>query len=211
MRRKYSITDRLISNLDNFVVTVFDKPHGTGRKNPSSDIKEDNLEETNLSEGLMRVNHCGEVCAQALYQGQALTARTSETRDKLLQASLEENDHLIWCENRLNELNSRPSILNIFWYTNSYTIGVFAGALGDKWSLGFLEETELQVGAHLKRHLKLLPENDLKSRAIVEQMYTDEMSHANSANELGAAKLPTPIKIFMKLNSKVMTSISYYI
>lgn len=161
--------------------------------------------------GLMRVNHCGEVCAQALYQGQALTARNPQAKEALQHAAFEETEHLAWTEQRIRELGGHSSLLNPVWYTGSLVMGVTAGLLGDKWNLGFLEETEQQVGAHLDSHLASLPEQDLKSRAIVEQMRDDELKHAEMAHEQGAAALPAPIKGLMRLTSKVMTSTSYRI
>jgi ubiquinone biosynthesis monooxygenase Coq7 len=159
--------------------------------------------------GLMRVNHCGEVCAQALYQGQALTARDPATREALRQAAQEEVEHLAWTERRLNELGSHKSLLNPLWYAGSLAIGVTAGVIGDKWNLGFLAETERQVGAHLQSHLQKLPAEDVRSRAIVAQMYTDEMNHADTATTLGAAALPPPLPGLMKFTARVMTSLSY--
>ncbi|HHO58680.1 MAG TPA: 2-polyprenyl-3-methyl-6-methoxy-1,4-benzoquinone monooxygenase, partial [Thiotrichales bacterium] len=161
--------------------------------------------------GLMRVNHSGEVSAQALYQGQAVTARDPDVRGKLQQAAIEENDHLKWTHLRLQELGSHTSFLNPLWYTGSFAIGAFAGALGDKWSLGFLAETEHQVVKHLDNHLQQLPAHDARSRAILEQMKTDELKHATTAIENGAAELPFPVKKLMAAMSKVMTTTAYYL
>ena len=157
----------------------------------------------------MRVNHCGEVCAQALYQGQALTARDPAARQALRQAADEEVEHLAWTQRRLAELGSHRSVLNPLWYAGSLAMGVAAGVIGDKWNLGFLAETERQVGAHLQSHLNELPESDEKSRAIVAQMYLDEMSHAELADQMGAAPLPQPVPQIMQLTSKLMTQLSY--
>ena len=148
--------------------------------------------------GLMRVNHSGEVCAQALYQGQALTARNPEAVRALIEASEEETEHLAWCEKRLNELGSHKSFLNPLWYAGSFTLGALAGALGDKWNLGFLAETEHQVEGHLNEHLSELPEQDAKSRAIVEQMKADEISHGETALNLGGVDLPLPLRTAMR-------------
>jgi ubiquinone biosynthesis monooxygenase Coq7 len=159
----------------------------------------------------MRVNHVGEVCAQALYQGQALTARNPEARAALEEAAREETDHLAWCEDRLNELGGRKSLLNPLWYAGSFALGATAGVLGDKWNLGFLAETERQVEAHLDEHLRQLPEQDAKSRAIVEQMKEDEIRHAQTAVHYGAAELPPPVKLAMRSMSMVMKRIAHRI
>ena len=159
----------------------------------------------------MRINHCGEVCAQALYQGQALTAKLPEVREKMEQAATEENDHLQWCADRLKELDSHTSFFNPFWYVSSFSIGAVAGLLGDKWSLGFVAETEYQVVRHLQSHLDELPENDKKSRAVIEQMKEDELHHATVAIEAGGAELPTPVKLAMRSMAKVMTKSVYWV
>jgi ubiquinone biosynthesis monooxygenase Coq7 len=159
----------------------------------------------------MRVNHSGEVCAQALYQGQALTARLPVVRERMEQAALEENDHLAWCEQRLHELGSHKSYLNPAWYAGSFAIGALAGLIGDKWSLGFLAETERQVVRHLEGPLGSLPPDDLKSRAILEQMHTDEAQHATLAVESGGAALPPSIRGLMQSVSKVMTGTAYWV
>lgn len=161
--------------------------------------------------GLMRVNHTGEVCAQALYQGQALTARLADVRDKMEQAVIEEEDHLAWCQQRLNELGSHTSRLNPLFYLASFGIGALAGAVGDKWSLGFVAETEKQVCRHLENHLNRLPKDDHKSRAILEQMHEDEARHAATATSAGGAELPAPVRLGMALVSKVMTKTTYHI
>ena len=156
----------------------------------------------------MRVNHAGEMAAQALYQGQSLTARDPKLAEKLKHASIEESDHLNWCRMRLYELDERPSRLDPLWYAGSFCLGLAAGLAGDRWNLGFLAETEHQVVRHLDSHLNRLPENDSRSRAIVEQMKIDEQGHAELAEDLGAAALPQPVKQMMKLTSKVMTSVA---
>ena len=154
----------------------------------------------------MRVNHAGEVCAQALYQGQALTARQHETRQQMKQAAIEENDHLAWCRQRLRELGGHTSLLNPLWYTGSLAMGAASGLLGDKWSLGFLAETENQVVKHIEGHLQQLPADDGKSHAILEQMKTDEAQHKANALNAGGSPLPDPVKKMMTLVSRVMTS-----
>jgi ubiquinone biosynthesis monooxygenase Coq7 len=168
-------------------------------------------EEKRHTARLMRINHTGEVCAQALYQGQAITAKLPTVRKSMERAAMEENDHLDWCERRLEELDDRKSLLNPLWYAGSFAIGAAAGIAGDKWSLGFVAETEKQVTAHLEDHLSKLPAQDVKSRAILEQMKVDEMHHATSALDAGGAALPSPIKTAMKLTSKVMTKTVYYL
>jgi len=160
---------------------------------------------------LMRVNHAGEVCAQALYSGQALTAREAAKRDWLLEAAREEGDHLAWTRDRLQDLGARPSLLNPLWYAGSFALGALAGLAGDRWSLGFVVETERQVEAHLDRHLEALPARDLRSRAVVEQMREDEIRHARSAHARGAAPLPRPVRSAMRATSRVMTGSAYWV
>ncbi len=204
------IPDNFIINIDKALRTVF-ATAASRRPYPDAGLEEADLSEAEKrhAAGLMRVNHCGEVCAQALYAGQALTARNPEAAKALIEASDEETEHLAWCEKRLNELGSRKSYLNPLWYAGSFGLGVLAGALGDKWNLGFLAETERQVEGHLDSHLSRLPEQDAKSRAIVEQMKADEIKHADTAIEHGGAPLPMPVKIAMKLTSKLMTATAY--
>ena len=163
------------------------------------------------SAGLMRVNHVGEVCAQALYQSQKLIARDEKTRDLLDRAAKEEMDHMAWCEERLKELDSRPSLLNPVWYFGAFGIGLLAGIAGDRWSLGFVAETEKQVERHLDQHLEKLPENDSRSRNIVMQMRQDEIEHGSSALEAGGQELPVPVKTLMSGISKIMTTTAYKI
>jgi len=202
--------DTLITEFDKGLRTLF-APAQSQRPRPDTGLAEAELsaEEKRHAAGLMRVNHCGEVCAQALYQGQALTARNLAAREALQQAAFEEVEHLAWTEQRLRELGSHPSLLGPLWYTGSLAIGVAAGLLGDQWNLGFLEETEQQVGAHLDGHLQTLPEQDAKSRAIVSQMRDDELRHAEMAHAFGAAPLPESIKRLMKLSARLMTATSY--
>lgn len=206
------IPDAFILQFDRALRTVF-APAVSRRPHPDNGLPEAELSESEKRQaaGLMRVNHSGEVCAQALYQGQALTARNPEVQQALQAASQEETEHLAWCERRLNELGSHKSYLNALWYTGSFAIGVLAGALGDRWNLGFLAETERQVEGHLDGHLQRLPEQDAKSRAIVEQMKADEIRHAETAIAHGGTELPLPVKLAMKLTSKVMTQAAYWV
>lgn len=208
--------DRLIIEFDRGLRTLLAESY-SARPHPAP-VKDGNQADAQLEDhekrhaaALMRVNHSGEICAQALYNGQSLTARNPATVDALRQASKEETEHLAWCEKRINELGGRKSQLNPLWYGGSFALGAVAGALGDKWNLGFLAETERQVGKHLEAHLSQLPEHDAKSRAILEQMQADEAKHAATAVQHGAAELPEPVKSAMKLVSKVMTSTSYYL
>lgn len=211
--RQLSMADRLILVADNTLKTLLGGYQTTSRDNPAIDLDSEELtsEQAKHSAGLMRINHCGEVCAQALYQGQALTARLPEVRDKMEQAAIEENDHLDWCATRLQQLDSHTSLLNPLWYASSFAIGAFAGVIGDKWSLGFVAETEHQVVRHLEDHLQKLPAQDSQSKAILEQMKVDELEHATTALAAGGAELPLPVKGMMAVMSKVMTSTVYYI
>lgn len=183
------------------------------RPNPALALEESRLsdQEQAHSAGLMRVNHVGEICAQALYDSQAAFSSGGEIRRQLQSAGTEEEDHLAWTSQRLQELNSRTSLLNPLWYAGAYACGVLAAKCGDAASLGFVVETEKQVEAHLASHLEKLPEQDLKSRTIVEQMRQDEIAHGAAAQALGASELPAPVKAGMKLMAKVMTSTAYYI
>ena len=209
--RNYSPIDNLLISLDQAVRTVFGKPQVTERPDPANgfDLPKLSSKEASHSAGLMRTNHAGEVCAQALYQGQALTAKLPEVRTSMERAAQEENDHLEWCAGRLKELGSQTSYLNPFWYIGSFAMGATAGLIGDKWSLGFVAETERQVVRHLDKHLTQLPEKDGRSRAILEQMKSDELRHATTALEAGAAELPDPVKKLMCLTSKIMTKTAY--
>ncbi len=211
--RHYSPLDRFLIHADTALRTVAGKPQATHRAYPADALDECplNTSESRHVAGLMRVNHSGEVSAQALYQGQSITARNEAVREKLQQAALEENDHLVWTENRLKELGERTSLLNPLWYAGSFAIGAFAGALGDKWNLGFLAETEHQVVRHLDEHLGKIPECDQRSRAILEQMKVDEARHATTALDHGGSELPTPVKKLMQLMSRVMTRSAYWI
>jgi 3-demethoxyubiquinol 3-hydroxylase len=205
--------DQLIMQSDHALRTLFGTPAITERANPSDGVEDNDATdaERKLSAGLMRVNHSGEVSAQALYQGQALTARLEDVRQSMERAALEENDHLAWTEQRLHELSSHKSILNPIWYSGSFAIGAVAGLLGDKWSLGFVAETEHQVIKHLDEHLSKLPPQDARSEAVLKQMKIDEAHHATVAIEGGGAELPLPVKKLMAAMSKVMTTSAYYI
>src|SRR5450756_2192482 len=202
--------DRLIVEFDKGLRTLFSQAHSV-RAYPDANVPEAPMDEAERKNAaaLMRVNHSGEICAQALYQGQALTARDPVVQQKLQQAAQEETEHLAWTARRVHELGGHLSVLNPLWYTGSLAIGAIAGLLGDKWNLGFLSETEQQVGSHLQSHLSKLPPQDEKSRAIVAQMYMDEIGHADMAVGLGGVELPKPVQIAMKLNGKVMTGASY--
>lgn len=204
--------DKLIIGFDSALRTLL-TPAQTVRPVPGNELPENELTESEkqLSCALMRVNHVGEVCAQALYQGQGLTARNLDVQQTLMQAAREETEHLAWTERRIAELGGRKSVLNPLWYGGSFAIGMIAGILGDKWNLGFLAETENQVGAHLASHLQRLPVSDEKSRAIVTQMKIDEACHATMALSHGGAELPLPVKFAMKLSSKVMTETAYWV
>lgn len=209
----------MLNKLDAFIVefdtglrTLLAKPHSV-RPHPDANVAEATLtavEKKHVS-ALMRINHTGEVCAQALYSGQALTAKDAATHSTMQQAAREETEHLAWCESRITQLGGRTSVLNPLFYAGSFTLGAVAGALGDKWSLGFLEETEKQVGAHLASHLAQLPESDEKTRQIIAQMQVDEAHHADEAHQLGAADLPATAKLLMKQMSKLMTKTTYYL
>jgi ubiquinone biosynthesis monooxygenase Coq7 len=211
--RKPHPADLLINGIDQALRTCFGRPQVTERPDPAKEHPEADMseQERDLAARLMRINHTGEVCAQALYQGQALTAKLPEVRSSMERAAQEENDHLDWCESRLKEFDNRKSLLNPLWYAGSFAIGAAAGLAGDKWSLGFVAETEHQVEAHLEDHLQRLPAQDMKSRAVLEQMKEDEIRHATVALEAGGAELPAPIKLAMKLTSKLMTKSVYYI
>lgn len=210
--RHYTPIDRLVLEFDGALRTLFGAPKVTERSHPDDGIPEADLSESERHHvaGLMRVNHAGEVSAQGLYQGQALTARDPWVRARMERSAAEENDHLAWCERRLDELGSHKSLLNPLWYLGSFTIGAAAGAFGDKWSLGFVHETEQQVIRHLDEHLAQIPAQDAKSRAILELMKEDEARHGDLAMELGGTEMPAPVKqLLMPLMSKVMTRTAY--
>lgn len=206
------VSDRLILEFDRALRTVFAGARSQ-RPMPGGQLPEAELSEQQRTHacGLMRVNHVGEICAQALYQGQAITSRNPALREALRGAADEETEHLAWTERRIAELGGRKSLLNPLWYLGALSIGLVAGRCGDRWNLGFLAETERQVEAHLDSHLESLPEHDARSREVVDQMRIDEIRHAETAVHLGAADLPSPVKAAMKLASRVMTGTAYRI
>jgi ubiquinone biosynthesis monooxygenase Coq7 len=206
-----------MASLDGFIAG-FDRAlravagvHAGQRPSPGREVPEAELTAAQRAHAaaLMRVNHVGEVCAQALYEGQALAARDARTRASLEQAALEEQDHLAWCAERIDELGGRISVLNPLWYTGAFAIGAVASTLGDRWNLGFLAETERQVEAHLSGHLEQLAGSDVRTRAVVAAMRADEAKHRQTALDLGAAELPPPVQLAMRLAAKVMTTVSY--
>ncbi len=212
MTKNYSGLDRFIMTIDNGLRTLCKKAVAS-RSSPAQHLSESTLpnELQKKSAALMRINHTGEVCAQALYYGQAIVANTSQLRTSLLNAAQEETDHLAWCEDRIVELNSRTSYLNPLWYLGSFSLGLICGAISDRWSLGFVVETERQVEQHLKEHLLELPRDDQKSRAILEKMCEEEAQHATVALGAGAMELPGVVKAMMRVMSKVMTKTTYYL
>lgn len=204
--------DRFIIEFDKGLRTLFSQAH-SARPYPDAQLADVPLDEAEKKHAaaLMRVNHTGEICAQALYQGQALTARDPQVQQRLQLAAQEETEHLAWTAHRVHELGGHLSLLNPLWYSGALAMGAVAGLLGDKWNLGFLAETERQVGHHLQSHLEKLPVQDEKSRAIVHQMAVDEKSHADMAVELGGAPLPQSVQWAMKLNGKLMTNTVYWV
>ncbi len=204
-----SLLDRVIVEFDRALRSVAGLHHAE-RPSPAAGVGEADLDAATRahSAALMRVNHVGEVCAQALYQGQALTARNAGTRDSLQHAAREEADHLAWSAERIRELGGRPSLLNPLWYAGSLALGIGAGVLGDRWNLAFLAETEHQVEAHLRGHLELLAPEDARTRAVVDAMRADEARHRDTAISLGAAELPAPAKLAMRAMAKVMTTVA---
>lgn len=202
--------DRLIVEFDRALRAVAGVVHAA-RPSPAEQIPQDSIAEKEKAHAaaLMRVNHVGEVCAQALYQGQALTARDPAAREALAKAAREEEDHLAWSAERVRELGGRLSLLNPLWYAGSFALGALAGALGDRWNLAFLAETERQVEEHLSGHLEALPAQDERTRAVVEAMRADEARHRETALGLGAAELPEPVKLAMRFASRVMTTTAY--
>ncbi len=211
-KRHYSPADQLIAQGDRALRTLFGRPPQQ-RPNPADDKPDTNDDDRARRETarLMRVNHAGEIAAQALYHGQAVVAHSAKVRTAMQRAADEENDHLAWCEERLQELGDRTSLLNPVWYAGSFAIGALAGIVGDRWSLGFVDETERQVVEHLEGHLQRIPETDARSRAIIEQMKTDEAHHGESARRAGAARLPAPVRRVMRMISKVMTQTAYWV
>ena len=213
MQRLLSPLDKLIVNADQALRTLIPTAATATRKNPADDSDYAELDDNERKHvaGLMRINHTGEVCAQALYQGQALTAKLDEVRAEMEKAAEEEVDHLVWCEQRLQQLGSQTSLLNPIFYGMSFTIGALAGLAGDKWSLGFVAATEDRVCHHLQEHLEILPEQDKASRAILEAMLIDEQQHGHAALEAGGVDFSDNIKSFMAATSKVMTKTTYHI
>lgn len=210
-QRHLSLFDRLITEADSVLRTITNRGHIAGRPSPSTGHADSDLSDAERRHvaGLMRVNHTGEVCAQALYQGQALTAKLPTVRQEMQQAAAEEVDHLVWCEQRLRELDSRPSVLNPAWYGMSFALGAIAGAISDTVSLGFVAATEERVCHHLRDHLQSLPDEDRKSRLILQKMLEDEQRHGDKALQAGGADFPRPVKDAMTAVSKVMTHSSY--
>jgi 3-demethoxyubiquinol 3-hydroxylase len=204
--------DDLVTGVDR-LVRVVSGVASASRPNPAAKIADGSMDdiERRHSAGLMRVNHVGEVCAQALYDAQGAFAKTEELKRQFRQAGREEEDHLAWTAQRLQELGSRPSLLNPLWYAGAYALGALAARIGDAQSLGFVVETERQVEAHLASHMTLLPPSDEKSRAIVEQMRVDEIEHGAAAQAMGAAETPAPVQAAMRAMAKVMTTTAYYI
>ena len=202
--------DRFLADTQRALDTVFGAP-GAIRANPAADVAQVELDETERQHaaGLMRINHVGEVCAQALYCGQGAVARHRVTRQHLLEAAQRKTDHLAWCADRLRELDSRPSLLNPLWYAGSFAIGALAGLRGDGWNLGFVVETERQVEAHIDEHLDSLPTADARSRAILEVMKADEARHADNAEAAGARVLPAPVPGLMAMASNLMKAVAY--
>jgi ubiquinone biosynthesis monooxygenase Coq7 len=211
LERQYSPLDRAITLVDQALRLSTGHAPSPARENPAADIESSFLDEEarQHAAGLMRINHAGEICAQALYSGQAATARSAEVREEMSEAARDEIDHLAWCEQRLQELDSRPSLLNPLWYAGSFAIGAIAGLAGDGWSLGFLKETENQVEAHLADHLERLPPGDSRSEAILDQMKTDEAKHADMAEAAGAYELPEGVRELMRFTSNIMKKVAY--
>ena len=204
--------DSAIAAADRALRAVF-APARSARRAPGADLKPETLSdsERRSSAALMRVNHTGELAAQALYHGQALLARSERARELLLEAARGESDHLAWCEERLRELHARPSLLNPFWYAGSFAIGTLAALAGDRASLGFVAETERQVERHLDRHLDALPAGDARSRAILETMRGEEIAHGESATRAGGVPLPGPVRALMRQTARIMTSTAQWI
>ena len=211
--RQYSPLDALIHRIDEALRLSSGIAPEPERLNPAGNLSDCEMDDATRDHvaGLMRINHAGEVCAQALYAGQAITARNPQVRENMESASREEIDHLAWCQDRLEELDSQPSLLNPLWYAGSFALGALAGAAGDGWSLGFLKETEDQVEAHLQDHLERLPAEDVRSQAIIDQMKTDEAKHAGMAAEAGAYDLPEPVRNLLRLTAQLMKTVAYRI
>jgi ubiquinone biosynthesis monooxygenase Coq7 len=213
MERRLSTFDILINELDKGLRTAFGPAPRAERTNPAQGIDDAELSspDRELASRFMRINHAGEICAQGLYQGQAITARLPKVREKMEQAAQEENDHIAWTAERIRELGGHTSYLNPFWYAGSFTLGALAGLAGDRWSLGFVAETEKQVVRHLEGHLSRLSQQDSKSRAILEQMKIDEGKHATTAIHAGAANFPQPVQKLMRFASRIFTNTTYWV
>ena len=211
--KNYSFLDQICLQVDHGLRTLHGIYQTTGRSDPATHVAETELtaEEQKHAAALMRVNHVGEICAQALYQGQCFTTCNPQIKHDMQHAAHEELDHLAWCSQRIKELHSHESYLNPLWYMGAFSLGAFAGVLNDAWSLGFVVETERQVEKHLESHLEKLPKNDLKSRAIVAQMKLDETAHANVALAAGGTILPPWVQTIMRAQAKVMTATAYWI
>lgn len=211
MERHFSPIDRAINIMDQALRLASGLAPEPARPNPAGKIAEADMDDDTRKHvaGLMRINHSGEICAQALYAGQAATARNEEVKQEMNTAALDEIDHLAWCQQRLDELDSKTSVLNPLLYAGSFAIGAIAGIAGDGWSLGFLKETEIQVEAHLEDHLEQLPADDKRSHAILDQMKTDEARHAEMAANAGAYELAQPIKDAMRFTSNIMKAVAY--
>lgn len=212
--RRYSTTDRLLTACDEALCTLFGRPRATERPHPAQGVTEPDLDDSArlLSARLMRINHAGEVAAQGLYQGQAITARSEEVRRNMERSAREENDHLVWCQDRLQALGSSTSLLNPVWYGGAFMIGSLAGWAGDRWSLGFVNETEQQVVRHIDEHLGRMAVEDAPSRAVLLQMRIDEAHHGALAMSLGGSDLPWPVKrLVMPAVAKVMTGVAYWV
>ena len=213
LSRRLGRVDRVLIEIERALGTAFGKSPEASRPSPAIGIDEAELEDTQRrhAAGLMRVNHTGEVCAQALYSGQAAVARDTATREQLLEAAGEETDHLAWCAERLDSLHARPSLFNPLWYAGSFALGALAALASDRVSLGFVVETERQVEAHLGEHLQKLPAADLRSRAVVTQMQADEARHGKNAKAAGGIDLPAPVPGLMRAASALMKAVAYRI
>ena len=212
-QRTLTPLDRLLASLNNALRTVSAPAGRPARPNPGATVDEGELSSSERAHaaGLMRVNHAGEIAAQGLYQGHAIVARNKSIEEQMKQAAAEEFDHLAWCEARLDELGESPSRLSPLWYAGAFAIGAASGALGDRWSLGFIAETERQVCEHLESHFERLPAGDGRSRAILERMHEEEADHGENAINAGAAELPQPVKRLMKIAAGVMTRSAYWV
>ena len=212
-RINHSLIDKFLMQCDQALRTCVPGTNQASRKTPAEALKEEDLSYSDKKHiaGLMRINHTGEVCAQALYAGQAMTAKLEATKESMKHAAEEEVDHLAWCDERLAQLNSKPSVLNPFYYGLSFAMGAAAGLAGDRWSLGFIAETERQVAEHLQNHLQEIPERDKKTRAILQQMIVDEEGHGEAANAAGGKKLPEPMQETMSMMAKVMKKTTYHV